>query len=105
MQGQWSIEQFADVKHVYGILDDLDWDVLRKYYKPLLGCQKDITVTDKYCKKKTFVHGFPVVVCTNELPEFTKAERDWLSVNVDFFCIEHSLLPNNMCIEWIKINI
>lgn len=105
MQNQWSVENLTTVPNTYGVIDDLDWDSLTRYYKALLGCQKNITVTDKYVRKKSFTYGFPVIVCTNELPEFTLEQKKWLSVNVDFFHITSSILPNSPIVEFIKINI
>lgn len=105
MQNLWNVENFADVPNTYGILDDLEWDTLSRYYKALLGCQQDITVTDKYKRKISFKSGFPVIVITNEIPEFTTEQRKWLSVNVVFFHIKSSVLPNSPIVEFDKINI
>ena len=32
-----------------------------------------------------------MIVCTNEAPEFTRAEREWMLWNVDFWFIGHVL--------------
>lgn len=83
MNGMWNVECYDD-DATYGVLDDIEWCNLNKYYKGLLGMQQDITVTDKYKKKSVIKHGKPVIVITNELPNFTQEEMSWLNVNVEF---------------------
>jgi len=94
MQSSWSIDNFCDNDGLYGVLDDIPWDGLKYAYKSLLGCQKDVTWTDKYRSKKTFKFGYPVIVVSNHLPTFTEEERSWLSVNVDFYQFNDSAIPN-----------
>lgn len=88
MQGLWSMDKYSDKEHVYGVLDDIPWESLKFNYKSLLGRQKDVTWTDKYRAKKSVKFGYPVIVLTNSLPEFTREEREWLLWNVDFWHIE-----------------
>jgi len=91
MQGLWSLDKYSDKDGVYGVLDDIPWDSLKFNYKSLLGRQKDVTWTDKYRAKRSMKFGYPVIVCTNTVPEFSREEREWLLWNVDFFSIEHVL--------------
>lgn len=83
MNGMWNVDCYDD-DAAYGVLDDIAWENMNKYYKGLLGMQQDITVTDKYKKKSVIKHGKPVIVITNELPNFTQEEMAWLNVNVEF---------------------
>lgn len=86
MQSAWSVDNLDDGDGVYGVLDDLAWrGGLDRSYKALLGAQEDITLTDKYRAKRTFKYGHFVIVCTNELPEFTAEEKAWLRINIDFY--------------------
>ena len=85
------MDKYSDKDGVYGVLDDIPWETLKFNYKSLLGRQKDVTWTDKYRAKKSVRFGYPVVVCTNTVPEFSREEREWLVWNVDFFSIDHVL--------------
>ena len=73
MNSSWNLEAHDD-RASYGILDDIEWESMKRYYKGILGCQTDITVTDKYKKKSKIRHGVPVIVITNNLPDFTAEE-------------------------------
>lgn len=86
----WCVDNFDDDAE-YGVLDDMSWDQLKFNYKGMLGCQRDIVVTDKYRHKRTIRHGRPVIVCTNDLPEFTDEERRWLDANIKFVHITQKL--------------
>ena len=86
----WNLEAHDD-RASYGILDDIDWETMKRYYKGILGCQTDITVTDKYKKKSKIRHGVPVIVITNNLPDFTAEELAWLHINVNFITITDRL--------------
>ena len=86
----WNVDNFDDSAE-YGVLDDLSWDQLKYNYKGMLGCQRDIVVTDKYRHKRTIRHGRQVIVCTNALPDFEEHERGWLEANVKFVHIESKL--------------
>lgn len=86
MHSSWNLEAHDD-RAAYGIMDDIEWDAMKRYYKGILGCQRDIDVTDKYKKKRKIRHGVPVIVITNTLPDFTAEELAWLHVNVTFVTI------------------
>lgn len=95
MQCAWSVDNLDDNPQLYGVLDDLAWrGGLDRSYKALLGAQTDITLTDKYRAKKTFKFGHLVIVCSNELPDFTEEEKNWLRVNIDFYRIPVPLFNN-----------
>lgn len=101
----WNLTKICDEQGVYGVLDDIEEEWIIKNMKALLGCQKDVSLHDKFYRKKEFKLGYPVIVCTNELPVVTNKQAEWLRVNVDFFCIKNSILPNNPCIDFEIINI
>lgn len=105
MQGLWSIDKYSDDEGVYGVLDDIPWDSLKFNYKSLLGRQKDVTWTDKYRPKKSVKFGYPVIVCTNEAPEFNRAEREWMLWNVDFYYVGHVLYDNEGETEFTRMMI
>lgn len=86
MMSAWNVDAHDDDAD-YGVMDDIPWESLQRYYKGMLGCQLDITVTDKYKKKSIIQHGRPVIVLTNELPVFSVAEAAWLDANVVFHFI------------------
>lgn len=109
MSGMWSLDAYNDGDGLYGVIDDWEWDQLKRYYKGLLGVQSDITVTDKYRKKKVIKHGYPVFVLSNELPAFSDAERAWLRVNVDFFQVVDSMVPveedDEEAVPWVRLEL
>lgn len=104
--GTWNVDKINEEAQ-YGVIDDLPWEELawKDNYKKILGLQKDFTLTDKYRHKKEFKLGIPTIICTNELPPFTPSQRDWLSINVLFFRIVSSLLPNNDPSPFTVLNI
>lgn len=81
MQSMWNAECLDDNAQ-YGIMDDIPWENLRINYKGMLGMQKDVTVTDKYRKKTVYKGGLPVIVITNDVPDFTRQESEWIGANV-----------------------
>lgn len=83
MNGAWNVDCYSDEAE-YGVLDDIEWERLKPYYKGILGCQLDVTVTDKYRRKSVIRGGKCVIVITNEQPEFSNEERYWLNANVHF---------------------
>ena len=93
MQSTWHLDKYCDDQGVYGVLDDLPWESLKHNYKSLLGCQEDVSWTDKYRAKKHFQFGYPVIVCTNHLPDFSEEEKSWLRSNVVFFQFNSSVVP------------
>lgn len=90
MMSAWNVDAYDDDAE-YGVMDDLPWESLSRYYKGMLGCQLDITVTDKYKKKSVIQHGRPVIVLTNELPVFSVAEAAWLEANVEFHFVHEKV--------------
>lgn len=93
----WHLDELSD-ECSYGVIDEVDisWESsFKKYYKTILGCQKDTSFTDKYRAKKKLNFGMPVIACSNELPVFTSSERDWLNMNVTFYKFLYPILPNN----------
>lgn len=105
MQTNFNLTNICDEEKVYGVLDDIDWDILSKFFKGLLGCQKDVDLHDKFCRKKRFTLGYPVIICTNEPPILSNEQAQWLRKNVDFYKINHSVLPNSPVINFEKYNI
>jgi len=90
MMGAWNVDAYDDQAD-YGVLDDIAWESLSRYYKGMLGIQMDVTVTDKYKKKSIITHGRPVIVLSNALPTFTVEEATWLDANVVFMAILNKL--------------
>lgn len=48
----WKAVNLSDT-YDYAVFDDFPADRLKSSYKQFMGCQKEFTVTDKYCKKIT----------------------------------------------------
>lgn len=97
MNSMWNAECLDDSAK-YGVLDDIPWENLKFNYKGMMGMQRDVTVTDKYRKKCVYKGGKPVIVLSNEMPEFTVAESNWISENVVILgitgkCYEDDLAP------------
>lgn len=83
MHSMWNASALDDTAE-YGVMDDIMWESMKFNFRGMLGFQRDITVTDKYKKKTVYKGGKGVIVCTNEIPEFTPAELEWLNENVIF---------------------
>lgn len=90
MNGQWNVDCYDD-NALYGVLDDIPWELLKFNYKGLLGMQKDVTVTDKYKKKSVIKGGRPVIVLSNEMPDFAMSEMEWMAHNIVFVNITGKL--------------
>jgi len=107
MNNGWCVDAIVDDNGVYGILDDIPWTELKHYgYKALLGAQEGVTFTGKFRNQKQFDWGYPVIVTSNEIPDFSEEEKAWLRENVDFYLITYNLFQLNDNIpEWDKINI
>lgn len=90
MNNAWNVECYDDRAN-YGVLDDIPWESLNRYYKGIMGCQIDVTVTDKYKKKSVIKGGKPVIVLSNDLPNFTVPETSWLHANVVFHLVTEPL--------------
>lgn len=101
----WNLTKICDEEGVYGVLDDIEDEWLIRNMKALLGCQKDVSLHDKFYRKKEFKLGYPVIICTNELPTVNNKQAEWLRSNVDFYQINNSILPNNLCIDFTVLNI
>jgi len=86
----WNADNLSDEAE-YTVYDDFQWEILSRQYKSLLGCMKDITVTDKYRGKRNLEYNMPAIVITNTLPVFSVDELDWLNRNVYFIEIKNSL--------------
>ncbi len=84
--GNWSVEQYnPDGK--YNIFDDIHGQLDGFSFKSFMGGQYDITVTDKYHKKKTIKNGKPCIYLSNFDPLTTRRgreHRDWLVANCIF---------------------
>lgn len=80
----WNADNLSD-EATYTVYDDFSWEVLKRQYKSILGCMKDITVTDKYRSKKNLVYNMPAIVLSNEKPLFTLEENTWLEKK-RYFC-------------------
>lgn len=84
--GNWNIEQY-DPDAIYNIFDDIKGQLSAFDFKSFLGAQHDISVTDKYHKKKTYKNGKPAIYLSNNDPLSTKHgrdARDWLKANCIF---------------------
>lgn len=90
MNGAWNVDCYDD-RAEYGILDDIAWESMQRYYKGIMGLQMWVTVTDKYKKKSVIRGGKPVIILTNNLPTFTVDEAAWLEANVVFHFVGHKL--------------
>lgn len=90
MNGAWNVDCYDD-NGLYGVLDDIPWESMQRYYKGIMGLQLDVTVTDKYKKKSVIKHGRPVIILSNELPVFNVQEAIWLESNVVFHNIKAKL--------------
>ena len=86
MNGSWNVDCYDD-DALYGVLDDIPWESLQRYYKGIMGLQQDVTVTDKYKKKSVIKGGRPVIILTNTLPTFSVEEATWLEANVTFHAV------------------
>lgn len=105
MQNMWNLECLSDNDHVYGVLDDIEWESLQISYKGVLGRQEDVSLTDKYKRKTLYKLGYPVIVCTNELPDFSLVQRTWLRENVLFYDVISSILPNKEVFRFTVLTI
>lgn len=95
MMSQWNAERL-DSTAQYGVMDDIPWESMKFNYKGMLGLQIDVTVTDKYRKKTVYDGGIPVIVLSNELPDFTPEERNWLDANVEFVYINEEVFGGDL---------
>lgn len=88
--GNWNIEQY-NPNAIYNIFDDIKGQLDGFDFKSFLGGQHDITVTDKYHKKKTIKNGKPAIYLSNHDPLTTRRGREnrpWLLSNCIFVYID-----------------
>lgn len=78
----------------YGVMDDITLSQIRSW-KGFIGCQRDITVTDKYRTKRVYKGGLPIIWCSNddprEEPQLKPADVRWLNGNCVFVEITRPL--------------
>lgn len=76
--GMFDLSQWSDSAE-YAVFDDFpEWDKWR-FYKQFLGAQYEITLTDKYRKKRTVRWGKPSILLSNTLPNFI--DMEWVRAN------------------------
>jgi len=88
--GNWSVEQY-NPNATYNVFDDIKGQLDGFDFKSFMGGQFDITVTDKYHKKKTVENGKPCVYLSNHDPLTTRRgreHRDWLVANCVFAYVD-----------------
>lgn len=81
MQSMWN-STCLDENAAYGVMDDIPWETMKHNYKAMMGMQKDVTVTDKYRKKSVYKGGKPVIIISNDIPNWTYQEQLWIGANV-----------------------
>jgi len=84
--GNWNVEQY-NPDALYNIFDDIKGQLDGFDFRSFMGAQSDITVTDKYHKKRTVKNGKPAVYLSNFDPLTTRRgreNRDWLVANCTF---------------------
>lgn len=96
MQSNWNLTNICDQPGVYGVLDDIEWDFIKNFYKGILGCQSEVDLCDKFYRKKRYQLGYPVIVCTNEAPVVDNSVATWLRGNVDFYKLKSAVTPNSI---------
>lgn len=80
---------------LYTIFDDIDFNSLNRIWKSFFGCQKNITVTDKYVAKKNICNTYKcfIFLCNEDNNPYTllfynKPNYDFLNEN----CIQIKLI-------------
>ena len=92
--GMVDLSNFCPNQSLYLVIDDLDWDFAKSWFKQLLGCNKTVTLTDTYRRKRTFTWGKPCLVLCNpgcspyEASWVKHGDRQWLDANVKQFWVE-----------------
>jgi len=107
MNNGWCMDSICDDDGIYGVLDDVPWSDFKNYgYKAILGAQPDAVFTGKFRAQRQFKWGYRILVTSNDLPEFTTEERNWLRLNVDFLSVNYNLFQlNDVVKEWEYIQI
>lgn len=68
-----------DQRAKYIVIDDIEWKFIPQK-KSILTQMGDITLTDKYVKKKNVCNDKPAIVLTNDMPNF---ENDYIYWNLN----------------------
>lgn len=94
MCGLFNLDEWDDEARLV-ILDDIDIKFFPSW-RGFLGCQRDITVTDKYRKKRRLRNGIACIwLCNEELDPRRAlpgvAERRWFDLNCEFILLNGSL--------------
>lgn len=90
----WDLSSFNNY-FSYVVFDDVQWKNLAHYAKAFFGCQRDFSVSDKYCKKKRISGGVPSIYCVNpedvthELREFFLS--NWGQQNIEVISVSNKL--------------
>lgn len=86
MCGMWNVDDL-DCGSQYIVLDDFNIEYFPNW-KPILGCQKQFTVTDKYRGKRTVKNwGKPCIwVCNKgyspvDSDKLSLADKEWIAGN------------------------
>lgn len=83
--GYFNLDNWDDAAE-YAVFDDFpDWKEFRNY-KQWLGAQGEFTVTDKYRHKRSVKWGRPVIILSNEDPEWK--EPGWVNKNTIYWKIQ-----------------
>jgi hypothetical protein len=91
--GMWNLDTWDD-DAIYNIFDDLPGQLNSFDYKGFLGAQHDLTVADKYKKKRHIKNGKPCIYISNNDPLKTrkgKDDKDWLLANCIFVYVDKPL--------------
>ena len=87
--GQWNVEQY-NPDGLYNVFDDIKGQLDGFDFKSFMGAQSDVSVTDKYHKKRTIRNGKPAIYLSNKDPLTTRRGREdhpWLHANCIFVYI------------------
>lgn len=91
--GMWNLDCWDD-DAIYNVFDDLPGQLNSFDYKSFLGAQHEVTVADKYKKKKRIQNGKPCIYISNNDPLKThkgKTDKDWLLANCIFVHVDKPL--------------
>jgi hypothetical protein len=89
----WNLDEWDD-SAIYNIFDDIPGQLNSFDYKGFLGAQHELTVADKYKKKRKIQNGKPCIYISNSDPLKTrkgKDDRDWLLANCIFVYVDTPL--------------
>lgn len=79
----------------YLVWDDIPFAFITAR-KAFFGAQQQITITDKYKRKKTVVWGKPCIFLDNKFPRWPAGEEDWYEENTCIVYIEQHLKKINL---------